>query len=205
MHNPNRILVTILLMMAPIVAPYAQADTAPALAINSSTPGAGNANASLGELSRLQDRLNEMELKSKAEKAPLTPSTRARTSAKAERTAPPMDLPVVTLVSGIGDKLQAILRFPNGTRVEVAAGDLAPGGYQVESVSVERVTLSRGKEHYPLAFSAANPSAAGNDVGTSIDSGNGQPFRQVPADLLPGVPFKMPALSSDQGANNGRR
>jgi len=193
--------VTFCLVVVLMVAPYAQAQTVTAPAPNN-TPSSATANGSLGELSRLQDRLNEMESRSKIEKAPLTPSKRSRNAEKAEHSALPIDLPVVTLVSGIGDKLQAILRFPNGSRVEVAAGDLAPGGYQVESVSIERVTLSRGKEHYPLAFSANAPS---HDVGTSIDSGNGQPFRQVPADLLPSTPFKLPALNSDQGANNGRR
>ncbi|WP_256261164.1 type IV pilus biogenesis protein PilP [Pseudomonas gingeri] len=91
-------------------------------------------------------------------------------------------LPVVKLVSGSSRALRATLLYSGGYEVDASGGQDLPGGYKLESISLDNVVLSRAGKRYPLGFSSRAPSA-------SFDSG------RMPVSGLPGtgIPMAQPS------------
>lgn len=96
-------------------------------------------------------------------------------------------LPVVKLVSGPSQALRATLLYSSGFEVDAKAGDRdIPGGFRVESISLESVVLSRAGKRYPLGFSSRAPSA-------------GVPGGSIRASGLPGMSIGQPSPISLPG------
>lgn len=62
--------------------------------------------------------------------------------------------PTVVGISILGKSAQASLRFPNGGRKDVAAGDSIEGGYKVTKITASGVELSKGGKVLWLAPSS---------------------------------------------------
>lgn len=68
-------------------------------------------------------------------------------------------LPVVKLVSGSSKSLRATLLYSGGFEIEAqVGGPELPGGFKVESISLDNVVLARSGKRYTLGFSSNMPS-----------------------------------------------
>lgn len=68
-------------------------------------------------------------------------------------------LPVVRAVFGANGKLTASLLYTSGSRFEGAVGDVIPGNYQIEKISIDKVVISRNGKKNILIFSKIAPRA----------------------------------------------
>ncbi|MDY7563432.1 MULTISPECIES: type IV pilus biogenesis protein PilP [unclassified Pseudomonas] len=93
-------------------------------------------------------------------------------------------LPVVKLVYGSSQSLRATLLYSGGFEIEAQAGGRElPGGYKVESISMDDVVLTRSGKRYPLGFSSTAP------VNRSADVSSRMPVTGFAG--LPGTPMPM--------------
>lgn len=157
---------------------------------------------SVGELSAVQSETFLYQAKAERAKAirsidgdatqnisPAQPSYQPQPMPQGRSGPPQADvLPVVKMISGSSRAMHATLLYSGGFEVETQVGssDL-PGGYRLESISLDSVVLTRGGKRYPLGFSNRAPSAGitANPPMTSTNS----PFMPVgqPAPIsLPG-------------------
>lgn len=145
--------------------------------------------ASVGDITRVQNEtlLLNAQVKRAEAQASLSAKTKtnqpsASSSVQAEML---IDPPVVKLVYGKGAQLYATFIFANGVMMDAKVGDALMGGFVVSVLSVERVELVRGKQRYPIGFSATfpTPAAPPAQVGGGMSGSN--PFSALPAGLLP--------------------
>lgn len=112
------------------------------------------AEPTVGDLSQVQGET--VLLKAKAARAAAQAELDARQKAagnvSVEAEAP---APVVTSVEGEGERLHAAFLYGSGAVATGTVGDRLPGGFVVESISVDRVALRRGKTLVMAAFSAS--------------------------------------------------
>lgn len=75
---------------------------------------------------------------------------------------PPRDValpaPVVRTIYGSGGRMTASFLFPGGYEADASAGQELPGGYRVESISLDKVLLSKDGKRFPVGFSNTAPS-----------------------------------------------
>lgn len=91
-------------------------------------------------------------------------------------------LPVVKLVSGSTKSLRVSLLYSGGFEIDAqVGGPELPGGYKLESISMDNVVVSRNGKRYSLGFSSTQPMA--NSATLPAPSFTG----------LPGAPMGMPA------------
>ena len=92
------------------------------------------------------------------------------------------DIPVVKAITGSSIKLQATLLFSGGVEVEAGLGRELPGGFRVQQITLDGVTLERKGQRYPLGFSNQVPVPASPQL----------PAMSQPAAPLPGVTQTYP-------------
>jgi type IV pilus biogenesis protein PilP len=95
-------------------------------------------------------------------------------------------LPVVKLVSGSSKSLRATLLYSGGFEIEAqVGGPEVPGGFKVESISLDNVVLVRSGKRYTLGFSSNMPAyrASGR---TPVSGPPGLPSMQM------GMPASVP-------------
>jgi type IV pilus biogenesis protein PilP len=66
--------------------------------------------------------------------------------------------PVVRTIYGSGGRMTASFLFPGGYEADAGAGQELPGGYRVESISMDKVLLSKDGKRFPVGFSNTAPS-----------------------------------------------
>ncbi|WP_256578148.1 type IV pilus biogenesis protein PilP [Pseudomonas sp. PIC25] len=66
--------------------------------------------------------------------------------------------PVVRTLYGSGGRMTASFLFPGGYEADAGAGQELPGGYRVESISLDKVLLSKDGKRFPVGFSNTAPS-----------------------------------------------
>lgn len=103
---------------------------------------------------RLQTALDRLpaEMKGGATAAPTSSSSKALRDA-------PLPEPVVRTIYGSGGRMTATFLFPGGVEADAGAGQDLPGGYRVESISMDKVMLSKDGRRFPVGFSSVAPSA----------------------------------------------
>lgn len=175
------------------------------LASESPTPTSTSAGISVGELSAVQSETFLYKAQGERAKAIRSidgdspQSSVSPVSAYQPRPSEPPQLgsgsgeqlPVVKLVSGSSRALRATLLYSGGYEVDAQrSSQELPGGYRVESISLDSVVLSRAGKRYPLGFSSRAPSA-------SFDSG------RMPVSGLPGagIPMGQPSPVTLSGQN----
>ncbi|MCZ2112716.1 MAG: type IV pilus biogenesis protein PilP [Anaerolineae bacterium] len=85
--------------------------------------------------------------------------------------------PVVRGIEGVDGKLKATLAFTGGVQQTVSKGEVTRGGWTVSDISINSVSLSRGKERIKLGFGNEPPAstAAGQPMPGPAGAG-GRPF-----------------------------
>lgn len=133
---------------------------------------AGAAEATIGDIGRVQGETLLLNAQVKRAEAAATLTAKSQpplTAGKAAANAPlsttlavdsTMEPPVVRMVYGRGTKLYATFIFANGVMMDATKGDVLIGGYIADVISVDRVELVRGKQRYPIGFAASFPVAA---------------------------------------------
>ncbi|WP_144241848.1 type IV pilus biogenesis protein PilP [Pseudomonas chlororaphis] len=66
--------------------------------------------------------------------------------------------PVVRAIYGSGGRITASFLFAGGYEADAGAGQDLPGGYRVESISMDKVILSKDGKRFPVGFSNTAPS-----------------------------------------------
>lgn len=66
--------------------------------------------------------------------------------------------PVVRTIYGSGGRMTASFLFPGGYEADAGAGQELPGGYRVESITMDKVLLSKDGKRFPVGFSNTAPS-----------------------------------------------
>lgn len=123
----------------------------------------------------------------------------SRVSGIGEQSATTEQLPVVTLIYGVGKALHATLLYSGGFEIDasMASTDL-PGGYRVASLSLDSVVLSRGGKRFPLGFSNRAPSYPVTTV--SASQGAVLPVTVGPVNPMPPTPTAAPTPIALPGA-----
>lgn len=85
--------------------------------------------------------------------------------------------PVVRTIYGSGGRMTASFLFPGGYEADAGAGQELPGGYRVESISMDKVLLSKDGKRFPVGFSNTAP----------IMPAQSQPMGGMVAPALPGA------------------
>ncbi|VXC24364.1 Type IV pilus biogenesis protein PilP [Pseudomonas sp. 8Z] len=95
-------------------------------------------------------------------KLPPKPNTTAASTGTTTQPTKDVDLPapVVRTIYGAGGRMTASFLFPGGVEADAGAGQDLPGGYHVESVSMDKVMLSKSGKRFPVGFSNVAPSAS---------------------------------------------
>lgn len=70
-------------------------------------------------------------------------------------------MPSVQGVQGVGNQLRAKFIYPSGAVTIAKSGDTIPGGFRINSVSIERVVLAKDGSTHVLSFS--NGAGGGTD------------------------------------------
>lgn len=86
-------------------------------------------------------------------------------------------------VQGVGSRLRVRFVFPSGAVTYGKQGDTLPGGYRVDSVTLEKVVISKAGETKAMGFTGAESAAA-----PAKDTRNSQP----PAITLPLITGPQP-------------
>ena len=86
-------------------------------------------------------------------------------------------LPVVRAVFGANGKLTASLLYSSGARFEGAVGENIPGNYKIESISMDKVVVSRNGKNNILIFSKVAPHAASTTNSNSAFPSTPMPLR----------------------------
>jgi len=158
--------------------------------LGSLTPLSQPAHATtVGELTDVQAQAVLAEAKvrlAEAEgKLPQKPGTTVASSSTAAHPPKDVDLPapVVRTIYGAGGRMTASFLFSGGVEADAGAGQDLPGGYHVESVSLDKVMLSKDGKRFPVGFSNVAPSAPtsmsqmGSMVAPALPGAMGQPFQ----------------------------
>jgi len=136
-------------------------------------PGLSLAQATVGDLSKIQGET--LILKAKANREAAQAELDARSRAAGGYTASDeSSLPVVKSVYGVRDTLVATFIYSNGTTMEAKVGDKLNGGYKVTKIAVDKVELMKNKKVIQLGFSATPPVSA--PTAGSPGAGMPQPY-----------------------------
>lgn len=131
--------------------------------------------ATVGELTDVQAATVLAEAKVRLAEAQAKLDGKASPSVPSELSALPhrdIDLPapVVRTIYGSGGRMTASFLFPGGYEADAGAGQALPGGYHVESISLDQVLLSKDGKRFPVGFSNVAPSmpAQSQSMGSMI-------------------------------------
>ena len=107
-------------------------------------------------------------------------------------------IPSVQGVQGVGNQLRAKFVYPSGAVTIAKAGDTIPGGFRLNSISIERVVLSKDGSAHVLSFSNG---AAGGDTSAQALLTPPRPTPPYPTYTAPaGMPAPM-GLASPAAMN----
>ncbi|SDG73334.1 type IV pilus biogenesis protein PilP [Pseudomonas benzenivorans] len=143
-----------------------------------------HAAATVGELTDVQAETVLAEAKVRLAEAQAKLDGKVSTSVPTGLSAvqlPPRDValpaPVVRTIYGSGGRMTASFLFPGGYEADAGAGQELPGGYRVESISMDKVLLSKDGKRFPVGFSNTAPSMPAQS----------QPMGGMVAPALPGA------------------
>ncbi len=121
--------------------------------------------ATVGELTDVQAETVLAEAKARLAEAQAKLDGQVSTSVPTGLSAlqlPPRDValpaPVVRTIYGSGGRMTASFLFPGGYEADAGTGQELPGGYRVESISLDKVLLSKEGKRFPVGFSNTAPS-----------------------------------------------
>ena len=149
-----------------------------------------HASSTVGELSDVQAETVLAEAKVRLEEARSKLQGRNVTLEQGmtiSSTLPPAEMslpaPVVRTIYGSGGKMTASFLFAGGYEADAGQGQDLPGGYRVESISLDKVLLSKDGKRFPVGFSNTAPTVESTPQGLAMPI----------APALPGaVPGQMP-------------
>lgn len=122
-------------------------------------PGLALAQATVGDLSKIQGETLILKAKANREAAQADLDARSR-AAGGYASSDDSNLPVVKSVYGVRNTLVATFIYSNGTTMEAKVGDTLNGGYKVTKIAVDKVELAKNKKVVQLGFSATPPVAS---------------------------------------------
>lgn len=122
-------------------------------------PGLALAQATVGDLSKIQGETLILKAKANREAAQAELDARSR-AAGGYTSSDDSNLPVVKSVYGVRNTLVATFIYSNGTTMEAKVGDTLNGGYKVTKIAVDKVELAKNKKVVQLGFSATPPVAS---------------------------------------------
>lgn len=98
-------------------------------------------------------------------------------------------LPVVKLVSGSSKSLRVSLLYSGGFEIDAQVGSPElPGGYKLESISMDSVIVSRNGKRYSLGFSSSTPEYRSPGVSARLPVSGFQGLPGAPMGISAGQP-----------------